>query len=72
MRIVCAEGPLPHLSLFSIGVPSETSKKNIIVPLIASDIVAETTIGPIYLNKNGISNKKDTKTDITYTINQSL
>ena len=72
IRIVCADGPLPQLSLFPIGVPSETSIKNIIVPLIASDIVAETTIVPIYLNKNGISNKKDTKMDITYTINQSL
>ena len=65
IRIVCADGPLPQLSLFPIGVPSETSIKNIIVPLIASDIVAETTIVPTYLNKNGISNTKDTKMDIT-------
>ena len=72
IRIVCADGSIPQLPQLPIDVSSETLIKNIIVPLIASDIVAETTIVPIYLNKNGMSNKKDTKMDITYTINQSL
>ncbi len=72
IRIVCADGPLPQLSQLPIDVSSETSIKKIIVPLIASDIVAETTIVPIYLNKNGMSNKKETKIDKTYTTNQSL
>ena len=72
IRIVCADGPLSLLSQLSIDMPSETFIKNIIVPLIASDIDAETTMVPMYLNKNGSSNKKDTKMDKTYTTNQSL
>ena len=52
IRIVCADGLPPQLSQLPIDVSSETSIKNI-VPLIASDIVAETTIDPIYLNKDG-------------------
>lgn len=72
IRNVCADGPPPQLPLLISDVSSGTFIKNIIIPLITSDIVAETTIVPMYLNKKGNSNKKEIKIDITYTTNQRL